>query len=461
MRIALVNLPVYEHGRPPMAPAILKSLVEYPNTSDCFDFNQKMFKDVTSSRRLEFENWCDYGPTNEVDKTMNPGYDMRDLFSNYAKEVQWYDAVAISVFTEKTQRACKLFCEELRQLQNGNKVRVLIGGTGTSTQRWVRTMQEAGLIDDFIAGEGEEAFVQYINGNKTYPGINNWNYEQIDDLDALPFPNYSQFNRANYPLNELYITGSRGCVRKCTYCDVPALWKKYRYRSGENIAEEMFHHYNLNDYTKFWFTDSLVNGSQKAFREMCETLIARRGSHESFQWKGQYIFRPKRTCNEEYFRLTAQAGGKEFYVGLESGSDRIRWAMDKKFTNEDVDYQLEMFKKYGITCQLLMIGGHPEETKEDHKENLAMFKRWQKYVASGTIVGIELGNVLHILPNTPLEKLNLDFATENNASWYNENSSLKLRINRRIEIQEEAMKYYWPITNSHYRLNYFSHLLDE
>jgi radical SAM superfamily enzyme YgiQ (UPF0313 family) len=99
--------------------------------------------------------------------------------------------------------------------------------------------------------------------------------------------------------------------------------------------------------------------------------------------------------------MTSAAGGVEFYVGVETGSDKIRWVMYKKFTNEDVTYHLEMFKKYKITCMFLMISGYITETKQDHLDTVSMFKRWQKFVASGTIIGIDLGNTLAITPNTP------------------------------------------------------------
>ena len=52
----------------------------------------------------------------------------------------------------------------------------------------------------------------------------------------------------------------------------------------------------------------------------------------------------------------------------------------------------------------LMLIGYVTETHEDHHETLRMFKRWQKYVATGTIKGIDLGVGLKFLSNTPLEK---------------------------------------------------------
>ena len=71
----------------------------------------------------------------------------------------------------------------------------------------------------------------------------------------------------NYHDKKIYITGSKGCVRDCTFCDVAALWPKFRYRKAENLVQEIkeqFYNYGI---TTFDFTDSLINGSVSNFYE--------------------------------------------------------------------------------------------------------------------------------------------------------------------------------------------------
>ncbi len=87
-----------------------------------------------------------------------------------------------------------------------------------------------------------------------------------------------------------------------------------------------------------------------------------------------------------------------------------------------------------------------------------MFKRWQRYVASGTITGIETANLLAILPGSPLEHVakqdNYLFMNDNNGInltyWINPklpNYDFKIRVKRHIEVIEEAIKYKWPLWN--------------
>lgn len=233
----------------------------------------------------------------------------------------------------------------------------------------------------------------------------------------------------------------------------------------------MIFHYEMTGVNKFYFTDSLINGSMKAFRDMCDKLADYNQSHSAgFSWGGQFIWRPKRLDPPENFEMMRLAGADTFYVGVETGSDKIRWEMDKKFTNEDIDYSLEQFRKNNLKVMFLMLIGYVTETPEDHLETLAMFKRWQKYVATGTITGIDLGVTLLFLQGTPLEKMieshGVSFLSPSSTSdqawnitttklWtssMNPDFTIEERIRRRIETHKEAIKYNWPIWRGDQRL---------
>ena len=448
MKIALVHLPKHSIDRPPMALAILTSVIKKNFDYDiaCFDLSLKLYQDIEREVYYEIEEYLE----NNIYKSSVDV--LVDKFSEYATEIKNHDLIAISVFCDASRKACEVLCKELKKYY----CKIVIGGQGLVSEEWCKYMLDSKLINDYIWGEGEYAFVRYLNG-LSGPGINNHDVEQIDELDLLPIPDYSLLNLEDYTFKELYVTGSRGCVRKCGYCDIPFLWKKYRYRSGQHLASELIHHYEKYGVTDFWFTDSLVNGSLKHYKEFCYALEEYyKNNNTKFSWKGQYIFRRNFQLNDEHFRMTSAAGGVEFYVGVETGSDKIRWVMDKKFTNEDVTYHLEMFKKYKITCMFLMISGYITETKQDHLDTVSMFKRWQKFVASGTIIGIDLGNTLAITPNTPLEKENLSFAIpDDKHSWVLDDNTYQLRVKNRLEMTKEAMKYHWPITNNRLRLKSF------
>ena len=58
-------------------------------------------------------------------------------------------------------------------------------------------------------------------------------------------------------------------------------------------------------------------------------------------------------CRQFFRPKIPQQGSAQWPVQVEVNlrlepSDKIRWEMDKKFTNEDIDFHPEEFNKYGI-----------------------------------------------------------------------------------------------------------------
>lgn len=475
----VVSVPRLEPHRPPISVAIIAHAIELANYDvDAKDLNIEFYHFLQSKKK--------YFKLDEVwDNDREITLLEFKLVVKFLKSKDSYftdiKTLMISVFGSSAYLFTHILCKYIRK--HHPDVEIILGGAGVSSTNTIgdqegfgERLKRIGLADGSIEGEGEVAIIEYLNKNFNYPGINGTPPAQVNDLDNLPFPNYKYFDLDLYDFpdktnKEVFINGSRGCVRKCTYCDVARYWPKFRYRSGKNIADEMIFHYEMTGVKKFYFTDSLINGSMKAFRDMCDKLADYNQTHSAgFSWGGQFIWRPERLDPPENFEMMRLAGADTFYVGVETGSDKIRWEMDKKFTNEDIDYALEQFRKNNLRVMFLMLIGYVTETPEDHLETLAMFKRWQKYVATGTITGIDLGVTLLFLQGTPLEKMieshgvsflgadttdqgwNLTTTSKLWTSSANPDFTIEERIRRRIETHKEAIKYNWPIWRGDQRL---------
>ena len=472
MHLSLINLPKFEIHRPPMALAILSAMCSTRKVShSCLDLNLMLYRDAFEYFET-IEDFCITGNISEDAKSalikVIDYYIQKEISENNTT------VFCLSLISTWSQNVCEIFCQRIKLMSTAT---ILLGGQGLANQKWVEQLKQSNLIDYYIIGEGEITFDLFLTNNCTEktPGFNNYNFEQIEDLASTSIiPDYTLLNVEQYPYlldsPELYITGSRGCVRRCTYCDVGHQWKKYRYRNGAHIATEMIQQYEKHGITNFFFTDSLVNGSMKMLDDLCDTLIAYKNQNPqlTFKWKGQYIFRPKSQIKESHFAKLKAAGADYLIVGLETGSDKVRYDMDKKHTTNDAEYFLEMFKKYGIRCHLLMLTGYVTETITDHNDTMALFKKWQKFVASDTIAGIELGSTLSIIEHSPIrqqvDKYDISMLNDKPYLWFSQsNAELTIgeRIRRRIELHKEAMKYLWPITRSAYRLSTIkSHLIE-
>lgn len=471
-KTAVINVPRLEPHRPPPGPATICKVCELiGHEVSAHDLNIEFFH-FCKKRGADYHGFDQvWNQVTELDAQQKLIVD--DFLEYWCKLIaeKNYDHILLSVFGQSGNQFAEMFLSKIRPLTTA---RIVAGGMGIGVVALTDAedcygyrLQQRGLIDDFIVGEGEEAVVKYFQGI-TWPGINNTQLNQLENLDDLPQPDYSYYNLDDYDYlipnkKEVYITGSRGCVRKCTYCDVEKFWPKYRYRSGQNIAQEIIHNYETHGITRFYFTDSLVNGSLKAFIDMCESL-ANYNFDQPISWSGQFIFREKRTVPKNQFELMQRAGADILYVGLETGSDKVRASMGKKFTNEDIDWQLEECSRYKIKVVPLLFTGYITETIEDHHDNLKMFSRWQKYVADGTITGAELGSGLLILPGAPVERMieshGIEFMLDHNNEpgqglwWSSSNPDLTIeeRVRRKLEVHKTAIQHCWPVWRQTTRL---------
>jgi hypothetical protein len=379
--------------------------------------------------------------------------------NRYAKELcavpsRW---IGLSVFSEDSRVFVLDFLPYLTKYLPAEG-KILLGGHGLN----IEFLESAApYIHAYIQGEGELALKELLLGNFDYPGINS-NGKQIDDLDQLGYADYS-----DYDLNAGYdtwydddimipITGSRGCVRDCSFCDVGAIWNRYKYRSGVSVATEIIHNYETLGYKNFYFTDSLINGNVKELIIMMRHLTEyRTRTGADIKWGGQWIVRSQRGLPKEYYPLIKSSGGFNITMGVETGSDSVRAHMKKHFTNKDLDDEMEQFSRYRISCGFFVILGYPTETEEDFNDTLRMFNRYTKYVADGTIIGLAIGRGYSHIPNSPISKdTNLvSFVTPNDhKKWKSNDSNYLENIRRRLIAQKLLNNLEWPASNVEYEL---------
>jgi len=477
--VCLVALPKQDLIRPPAAIPILAACCEQQSVEyNVNDFNLWLHRNVSESDWNSInDNWEAVKP---FDNQAQPYY---QLFLSKLKEFvsqllrQDPDLIAISVFSDISACCAVEFVKEINSQSTRQEVHIVIGGSGIragmdNDQELCQYLLDQKLIDYFIFGEGEIAFAKLLRKEYTYPGINNFNAIQIDDLNQFPFPSYQKINPQDYNYivhPEIMITGSRGCVRKCTYCDVARYWPKFRYRDGQHIADELYYYYKNYGLKNFEFSDSLINGSLKQFRAMNHAILEYQKQDPDFviSYKGQYICRAVGQVKEQDYIEMKAAGCEYLYVGVESFSDRVRYDMDKKFNNADLDFHLEMTGRYGIKNTFLMLVGYPTETLADHKQNLETLKKYQHYAQAEVISMIVFGYTSNILADTPLFHMqdqlsiireydtNSGFADSNWISLNNPTLTLVERIRRWTELTELAIALGYSMPrNQHYMLRF-------
>lgn len=496
--ILFLSVPVLDLQYPPSSAAVLKACVKQAGyQAQVLDTNI-LLKDICKEQFTNVSNEFE-----TINKGKVADNFVESLFDNHCAVVQqWLDVVidnirknnpswlGISIFSYKSHKAALLIALTVRQ-QFPN-IKIVVGGRGASSypfgpdfiafkEKFHRllnknisdTMGEsllsAGVVDSFIDGDAEQEIINLLV--KDTPRLSG-KIEALD-LETVPPSDYDDFDLSKYEyVNEptLSITGSKGCVRQCTFCDIPVLWPKFKFRTGAHIATEMISlnkRYNVN---KFYMSDSLVNGSLVAFKDFLITMADynEQNPDNTIRWVGQYITRPVHQVHqiENYYDLLQISGAQGLTVGVESGSDAVRKHMRKKFSTFDIDTELAEFDKHNITCVLLFFSCYPTETWQDFLDTAEMLIRYQKYCASGTVYKLTLGIPYTHHRNTPLwnmqEKIELDYNESSDIMWLlkdNPDLTFHERIRRRLILQELCFALALPLSRNAAELNQLKYTL--
>jgi hypothetical protein len=488
-RIALVSLPSMELERPPAAIGILAGISKSMECDTAvFDFNLRFYNDLDAEEWNRAEKfWRLRQPTDEKLQ-----HKIDTLWNKYINEIkQWApDLMAVSVFTLMSNKAALEFLTRWHQLVLPSPC-IVVGGQGITTPYQVgiekthnvlqvstdlnfgQYLYQQNLINHYVIGDGEDAFFSILKGNFDHPGIDGQPSVQLENLDNYSLPDYTLNDPRDYKYTQhpgVYVTASRGCIRKCTFCDVPNRWPKFKYRKGKNVALEIFTHWQRHGVKIFQLTDSVVNGNLREFLDMNSTLAEYQEQNAGMDIKllGQFNIRDPSLMTEEQYRTMAQAGWRVLIPGVESGSERIRFEMGKDFTNADIDWHFYQCAKWGIQNVVLMFVGYPSETLEDHQENLRFLETYQKYMHTGTILMIRWGYTgsldvgsqlsfkdlnLNIVPQIP--DLDLTHLLEHDQYWIygrnwinlnNPTLTFEERIRRRLELHQKSIQLGWPVT---------------
>lgn len=406
-KVIIATVPWTDTNAPLMAPAVLKAnLAHHDIQSIAIDLNAEVRQLMKSHARRD--SILKFFLTEQVDREAK--YAIREIL-NYmtdrllASSPTW---ILLSLLTYLSQNATRWLCFCLRQ--KNPQVKIVIGGPGafvslTSFDNYAQTLRYQKLIDHFVAGDGEVSVVKLLQGQKQYGGVDGTDWHQMATLNDQPIPDFSDYDWSLYDVKRISIVGSRGCVRKCTFCDIHEHWSRYQWRSGQDIFREMQHQSKNYGISIFSFSDSLVNGNQKEFRSLL-TLLAEHNTefaHQQIQWTGSFIVRPRAQMPETDWHLIAKSGAIMLNVGVESFVEHIRYHIKKKFSNADLDFALQMAQKYDIAMTLLMIVGYATETRQDFEQQLH-WVRHNRHYANRPVKMVQIGSGLGILPNTWLDR---------------------------------------------------------
>jgi radical SAM superfamily enzyme YgiQ (UPF0313 family) len=288
------------------------------------------------------------------------------------------DLVGISTITSTAPRAYAI-ADRVRE----KGVPVVMGGPH------VTFMADEALehADFVIRGEGEQTLTAFIDAWEKGGGfsdIPNLSYREnekiihnplrpfIKNLDQIPFPDLSLLKSTKKGisgLSSIPVQTSRGCPFDCSFCSVTGMFgKKYRFRSTENIIEEL-RHYNERKNLIFFYDDNFTADRKRA-KDLLEAMI-----RENFKFKWTTQVRADVAKDLELVRLMKKSGCHTLYIGFESVNPESLKAMKKRQTVEEIAEAIKILRRHRIGIHGMFVYGFDEDDWKTVKQTVKFAKK--------------------------------------------------------------------------------------
>lgn len=279
-------------------------------------------------------------------------------------------------------------------------IKIVIGGIHPTIYAREILNHYKDVIDYVIIGEGEQSFVELLNCLNSnefskLSSINGFGYfdnnqvsinpksKYIEKLDELPFPAVDLLSISDYFIDTsgwyspkglpiktpVPLITSRSCPNICNFCSMHFInGKKIRYRSPENVVEEMKMYIEKYGLTYFNISDDNLTIDKKRVIKLMNLIVKERLNIQFSTENGVYIG----TLDEEVLDAMSCAGLVRLHLAFETGSDYIRnQVIGKNLYNKKIDVlkDIIMKNKYNhIYLYGYFVIGFPEETDETLNE---------------------------------------------------------------------------------------------
>jgi radical SAM superfamily enzyme YgiQ (UPF0313 family) len=204
---------------------------------------------------------------------------------------------------------------------------------------------EQHAVDQVVVGEGEEVFLDIVNGN-TNPIIQGTK----PPPEELPWPDRNLIKKMNGK-RILSFQCNRVCPVACAFCAERIITGRFNRRNNpirsrplSDLCDEIEYAIEKFNINYFKFVDATI---KRNITTEWECLI-----HASF-------------ASEDMFEWLKMAQCHQVNIGCESGSDRILRDIGKGLKTQTIKNVFAWAKKHGVERRGFFLFGMPNETRED------------------------------------------------------------------------------------------------
>ncbi len=291
------------------------------------------------------------------------------------------------------------------------QVQVIFGGPwATVNAEYIITR---GIGDVVVVGEGEDTFLElchHIQEGKPLNDVKGIGFKAasgaviktgarpfIENLDAIPFPawylfppskHYMHFNRY-FPYFPVLTT--RGCIYDCIHCTKFVHGYKIRYRSVENVLDELVLLKKKHGAKEVFIIDDNFTMSRAYCTGVLKGII-KRGIDLKINFSNGIR---ADTVTPGLVKLLKRAGTYSIALGVESGNDTILKHIGKHTNTGAIRYAASLIKKENMVLRTFFILGLPGDTDKTMSETIQFARELDADYAHFFMANVFPGTKMH------------------------------------------------------------------
>ena len=253
------------------------------------------------------------------------------------------DIIGVSILTSTARRGYEI-------ARKFPKEKVIIGGVHAS----LLPDEALQFARQVVVGEAEEVIIDVVEGSLKEAIVYG---RPVQNLDNLPYPDFSLIKGYKSPSSIMPISTSRGCPFDCTFCSVTKIFgRKYRFRSPGNVMAEL----SSRNTNLLFFCDDNFTAYPQRTRALLELML----KYKIRNWTCQV--RCDVAEDDALLSLMARAGCSVVCVGFESVNLKTLMAYQKKQNIHDIIRAIQSFRRKRIKIHGMFVLG-----SDDDNENTA------------------------------------------------------------------------------------------
>lgn len=302
---------------------------------------------------------------------------LREILSNFAP-----DMVAVGCMTAKYYSAKKIL--KIAREEFNVKYTVIGGPHITIDLENIIKEQDIDFIDYFLRGEAEFSFNELVNNledHRDVSSISGLGYRENGDFYLNPFEVIKDLASVRPPRRDIYyysnryrrftkriasVETTRGCTNNCKFCQIPTLYgNRYRKIPINRVIDDLKQLKSSGVKDVLFTDDNVTLDRGKRLTKLLNAIIENKLNDLRYFFFAEI---DGFSDNEALIKLSAKAGVKQYFLGIETCSEDQLKAMSphkRKKGFETTKRIIDQMDKHGIITIGSFIFGYPDDKEED------------------------------------------------------------------------------------------------